>query len=778
MKKYLFGFLLFSFLFAQDDSWMLYDDSEVAIINISTSAEAVDYMYADPWSDSLHFASVHFQNALINETVDSVAVRIRGNTSRDSQKKSFKIDFEHYIPGREFYGVDKLNINGEHNDPSIIRAKLAWDFFNEIGVVSARAAHVALYINEVYYGLYVSIEHYDREFLKKNFDDPDGNLWKCLWSSDLNIRGNGLPEDYDPLISGQRGYNLQTNEDVNDFSKLANLIDVINNTSDFQFPIELEQIMNVNSFFKVMAMDVILGSWDDYWSLTNNYYLYHEPTQDKFHFIPYDYDNIMSIDWFGRDWATEDIYDWYRIETGRSRPLIDRMLTNDHYSNLFTHLVEFYSDHVFELNLWESKLDSLYNMIRPYAEPDTFRVLDYSFTLEHFDNSYSENYDTLHVKNGIRQYVNARNASIPEQLSYRDASPVIYKMDYTPENPIAGDSITFNVSVFDEDGIAAVEFQYLINELNPTIDMFTYNPVPGTKLVDEYDNWSFSIKAPGEGSKIEFIIRAVDEDGAFEYYPASQDLMTILIPGSGNDAVIINEFLAQNTAVIQDENGDFADWVELYNTSDEAIDLAGYHLSDRSDRLDKWQFPDSGSVIEPGDFMLVWCDEEQSQGVLHTNFKLSSTGEFVSLTAPDGVTVLDSLTFAAQTANISFGREADASETWDFLGPTPGASNTITAIEDDPLNPQEFKLSAYPNPFNSTVKISYYLMQSSDVSVKIFNTLGKKVWQLKHKKQSSGTHSFNWDGRSNQMQDVSSGLYVVVVDSESLTESVKIILLK
>ncbi len=52
----------------------------------------------------------HFQNAYINETVDSIGFRLRGNTSRDSAKKSFKVSFNTFIQGREFYAVDKLNL--------------------------------------------------------------------------------------------------------------------------------------------------------------------------------------------------------------------------------------------------------------------------------------------------------------------------------------------------------------------------------------------------------------------------------------------------------------------------------------------------------------------------------------------------------------------------------------------------------------------------------------------------------------------------------------------
>ena len=153
-----------------EESWKIYDDAEIAIIHISIETESLNWMYDNVQSDSLHIATVQFQNSYINEMVDSVGFRIRGNTSRNSEKKSFKIDFNHFVPGRQFYNIEKLNLNGEHNDPSIIRSKLCLDLFQEIGMVSSRASHAKLFINDEYYGLYISVEHIDDTFVSKKFN--------------------------------------------------------------------------------------------------------------------------------------------------------------------------------------------------------------------------------------------------------------------------------------------------------------------------------------------------------------------------------------------------------------------------------------------------------------------------------------------------------------------------------------------------------------------------------------------------------------------------------
>ncbi|MCB0748033.1 MAG: CotH kinase family protein, partial [Ignavibacteriae bacterium] len=192
MPLFLFVFISIISFSQNDESWKIYDDSEVAEIRITMNPDDLQYLYDNPEkeNDSMMVSSINFKNALIEETIDSVGIRIRGNTSRESAKKSFKLSFNTFIKGRKFYSLEKLNLNGEHNDPSIIRSKLCWDFFNDIGIASSRASHAAVYINGDYYGLYISVEHIDENFIKKNFKDDSGNLWKCLYGANLTPLNN------------------------------------------------------------------------------------------------------------------------------------------------------------------------------------------------------------------------------------------------------------------------------------------------------------------------------------------------------------------------------------------------------------------------------------------------------------------------------------------------------------------------------------------------------------------------------------------------------------
>ena len=173
-------------------------------------------------------------------------------------------------------------------------------------------------------------------FLSRNYDNDNGNLWKCLWPADLTYRGND-PEDYHPYYDEQRPYALKTNQDEYDYGKLARLIRIIDHSPD-----SLRLVLDIKEALQYFAMNIITGGWDDYRFLRNNFYLYHDPSDDLMHWIPYDYDNTLSIDWFDTDWSTIDPYD-YAVIDNDGRPLTDHLFSQDRYRDLFSHFLQFYS---------------------------------------------------------------------------------------------------------------------------------------------------------------------------------------------------------------------------------------------------------------------------------------------------------------------------------------------------------------------------------------------------------------------------------------------------
>ena len=162
-------------------------------------------------------------------------------------------------------------------------------------------------------------------------------------------------------------------------------------------------------------------------------------------------------------------------------------------------------------------------------------------------------------------------------------------------------------------------------------------------------------------------------------------LVLALIPlARGNASLLINEFMASNGSTITDPQGDYADWIEIYNGGTATVDLGGMFLTD--DLLDstRWQFP-SATYLGPGDYLVVWADEDvlDNPNGLHAGFKLSAGGEEIGLYSTNGATLIDSISFANQSQDVSYGRFPNGGNTWYFMNqPSPNAINTTAQSEE------------------------------------------------------------------------------------------------
>jgi hypothetical protein len=186
--------------------------------------------------------------------------------------------------------------------------------------------------------------------------------------------------------------------------------------------------------------------------------------------------------------------------------------------------------------------------------------------------------------------------------------------------------------------------------------------------------------------------------------------------------LFINELMASNATTIADEFGEYDDWIEIYNASSDTIDMAGMFITDDLSMLTKHQIPQGSQLtkIPPLSFLLLWADNQISQGVLHLPFKLSAAGEAVAIVNSDGTSIIDSITFGTQITDISYGRYPDGNDLWvAFTYPTPGASNTLTSIDENEDSISQFHV--FPNPVNNIL----YLSQTRDIQ--IFDLQGRLI---------------------------------------------------
>lgn len=152
-------------------------------------------------------------------------------------------------------------------------------------------------------------------------------------------------------------------------------------------------------------------------------------------------------------------------------------------------------------------------------------------------------------------------------------------------------------------------------------------------------------------------------------------VLVLLLPACTSSlGVYINEVAAINEEIIADSDGDYEDWLELYNGSSKTVNLSEYYLSDDENEPLKWKFPEVN--LAPGEFLLVWASgKDRSQGELHTNFSLKQEGEPLILSGPQG-NVVDRIRPVTSRPGQSFGRNPDGGKEWHHLSkPSPGTSN-------------------------------------------------------------------------------------------------------
>nr|MBC8452396.1 lamin tail domain-containing protein [Spirochaetota bacterium] len=145
--------------------------------------------------------------------------------------------------------------------------------------------------------------------------------------------------------------------------------------------------------------------------------------------------------------------------------------------------------------------------------------------------------------------------------------------------------------------------------------------------------------------------------------------------------IVINELAGWNTNLLEDEDSDYSDWVELYNTSPEPVNIRGWYLSDDRTILNKWMFS-ATKILNPGEHLIIFLsgkDKRTGRGKsnFHTNFTIENAQETLFLTSSDRI-IQDTLEAQTPVSNTTIGRYADGISSWvQFDIPTPGESNSL-----------------------------------------------------------------------------------------------------
>ncbi len=732
----------------------LYDDSKVSSIYIYMPPDSVEEMYAILENENHYHATFIFDDGLSRDTVEDIGFRLRGNTSLFSAKKSFKVSFNTYAPGRKYEGVEKLNLLGMHNDPTMVREKLYYDLYNDVGLAGRRSNFVRVYINDEYYGLYTNMEHVDEEYIQSRFSENSGDLYKCTWPADLNWRGD------DPNAYLTDGYELHINDVPNDIEAFLHFIDVLNNTEDDAFICALEEVFNVQEFLLTYALDISTGHWDSYGGNINNFYLYHNQLTGKFEFLSFDSDNTFGVDWFGIDWTDRDPYDW---PTGwYDVPLVTRLLEHEMYRDQFAYYLRLINNDHLIPEVLEEKVLGWRELIAEAAEEDLYRTYDYGFSYEDFWDAFTTNWIAGHVAYGITPFIEARHTNTNLQIDPVDIAPILSGFSYWPLYPLPGETMSIQVNVWDNGSINTVNA--VIEDSDGSTDIYTmYDDGTHNDGAEGDGRYGAVITLPTDLQSMSLTVTATDDGGGtsnapfcgpielnFDYEP----------PG-----IVINELLPFNTTTHYDEMGDADDYLELYNASGLTVSLYGYYLSDDPMEPWKWQLPDV--VFPPDSYLLIWTDNEPNEGEYHTNFRLDTDGETVGLYAPAEYlfATADQTTFPSLPADQSWGRLPNG--TGDFVmlpQASPGYNNEQESGPDPVDEPDKPYLTNNPSWVYSDLifegnGITRFVVQLFDMEGRSYGTAYAGV-------PGNGTVRVRID-----TERLSSGVYVVSLASSTYAQT-------
>ncbi len=267
----------------------------------------------------------------------------------------------------------------------------------------------------------------------------------------------------------------------------------------------------------------------------------------------------------------------------------------------------------------------------------------------------------------------------------RQTPPVVSYLAHVPAVPAADQPVDIIALIQDDGAVLSATLYYSVNsglEIRDAGAGFVLRPssfVSSSMLPLAGVLYQAEILGQADGVTVSYYVTAQDDEGEVTLYPTGAPAVTFSYRvGYAPPPLFINEFLASNASVNTDEWGEYEDWVELYNAGDAPLDVGGMHLTDDLSWPTQWRIPE-GTLIPAWSFLLVWADEDETDGPLHANFKLDKEGEEIGLFDRDGARI-DSVVFGPQSTDVSTGRTPDGGATWiTFDPPTPGESNTSFA---------------------------------------------------------------------------------------------------
>ena len=715
MRKILFSLLLFSV--SQISAQSFYDINTIQEIKIYFGYNDWDYRMDTAIAGSEGY--IPADSVIINGTVfENCGVKYKGNSSyaANRTKNPLHIKLDEYIT-QDYQGYEDIKLGNGYTDNSMIREPLSYQILRKY-MDAPQGNFAQVYINGNYYGIMNNAESIDNTFLLNHYYSNLHTFVKCNPQNAGPGSGNGSSLEYNGTTLANYNTKYELKSDTG-WYELFHLCDTLNNSFS-----AFNSIADIDRFLWMLAFNNVTVNLDSYTgSFRQNYYLYRNHANQ---WIPTIWDLNMCMGGFSLAGGTTSnltattmqtmSHTLHKTET--AWPLINKLLNDPFYEKMYYAHMRTINNENFANADYKTAANAMHALVDNAVSTDANFLTTYSNFQSSLTTNTTGSGGGQSTSPGIFPLMDGRASYISNVLSA--APPVITAVSSNTANPAyaAQFAITANVT-----NSSSVYLGYRFSKADrfvrvPMFDDGAHNDGAAADNV-------FGASVTMNGAEMQYYIYAENSNtGAFSPERAEHEFYSInaTVTAAAASQIVINELTANNNTGIENEKGKFKDWIELYNTTNQALGLGNLFLSDSSGGLNKWQFP-AGAIIKPNEHLLVWADDEDDAYLdLHTNFNLSNTGDAVLLS--DGTTIFDSISFGNQVADAGLGRCADGSGGFTGINASvrsPREVNPcVTAVSE--LN--AVNMSVYPNPASSVI----YVVSDEEISlVEIFSLNGERV---------------------------------------------------
>lgn len=270
----------------QDD---LFDGSAVHELRIDMQAEDWRQLRTKYLDNTFYRATLRWRG----ETVANAGIRSRGNDSRNSVKPGLRIDFDKFDKNQRFLGLASVVLDNGVQDPSLMKERLAMQFFGRMNRPAPRAAHARVYVNGEPAGLYVLLDRLDTTFLRRHFASDKGDFYE--FNRTGTYRFEYLGDD-----PAKYAANFEAKNSNPDTAALVAMIRTANQASDSDFFGAMAEFLDYRRFAEYLAIENYIAEMDGFVGEfgMNNFYLYRDPATRRFEFIPWDKDfSFHAVDY-------------------------------------------------------------------------------------------------------------------------------------------------------------------------------------------------------------------------------------------------------------------------------------------------------------------------------------------------------------------------------------------------------------------------------------------------------------------------------------------------